>query len=554
MNEFLSWIHLNLSDATLLLIAIAIIELFIIFLLLRKIYKKHHLPADKITETITDADTRNKPPRMDEFIESYGKEKTDVKISTEIVSGVPVQHVKSIDSKVTESIIAADTQRKPTYSLPEGLLELLRDLNSTNSSEHIDQEKLNKLDSFLHQELYPLITKAGVFEDTYDICSNIDAAHQQWRSILLKPWIKDKTTIALLGRFSSGKSSIINSLLGDKLLPVDVTPTTAVPAYISLGSKFVIKAVDNDGNIKNIRPEIFNLLTKDALPGFPIARLIKHFVIEYKNNSLKNKSILDTPGYDSLDEIDKHRALQVIKESNAVFWVMDINDGDISKDALNFIKDNLDDIPLYLLLNKADTKSPGENKKVLAKVTATLKKADVKFENCELYSNRDRGYTEQLLSVLSKVQSSDSTDYKKYVIEMIAIILDSVNKFVAQYKKDLIELEKMKDESERDKEKAIKNDSKYFDGRPIDEIFPEIEGGFFVDLKIKNQEAFLKRFNKIISSTHSNWSDIGREETNIFWITKTIEERSEELKQKEELRTEAHKVKSKAKNIFEEVL
>ncbi|MGB9631603.1 MAG: dynamin family protein, partial [Candidatus Methanodesulfokora sp.] len=62
-------------------------------------------------------------------------------------------------------------------------------------------------------------------------------SYNRWVDIQKKPWVKDRTVIALLGKFSSGKSSIVNSLLMEKLLPVDVTPTTAIPTYISFHPK-----------------------------------------------------------------------------------------------------------------------------------------------------------------------------------------------------------------------------------------------------------------------------------------------------------------------------
>ncbi|HTS21262.1 MAG TPA: dynamin family protein [Casimicrobiaceae bacterium] len=45
----------------------------------------------------------------------------------------------------------------------------------------------------------------------------------------------DDAEVAVFGRVNSGKSSLVNELLGQPLLPVGMTPVTAVPVYVSYG-------------------------------------------------------------------------------------------------------------------------------------------------------------------------------------------------------------------------------------------------------------------------------------------------------------------------------
>lgn len=39
-------------------------------------------------------------------------------------------------------------------------------------------------------------------------------------------------SVGVVGEFKRGKSTVINSLLGEDLLPADILPATAVPTYI----------------------------------------------------------------------------------------------------------------------------------------------------------------------------------------------------------------------------------------------------------------------------------------------------------------------------------
>ena len=43
--------------------------------------------------------------------------------------------------------------------------------------------------------------------------------------------------LAVLGQFKRGKSTLLNALLGDDLLPTDILPVTAIPTYIKAGER-----------------------------------------------------------------------------------------------------------------------------------------------------------------------------------------------------------------------------------------------------------------------------------------------------------------------------
>ena len=56
------------------------------------------------------------------------------------------------------------------------------------------------------------------------------------------PLYYHKNVIALCGRFSSGKTSMINSFLQNDVLPTDINPTTALNTYVVYDDKEI-----NDG-------------------------------------------------------------------------------------------------------------------------------------------------------------------------------------------------------------------------------------------------------------------------------------------------------------------
>lgn len=266
-----------------------------------------------------------------------------------------------------------------------------------------DLKKVENVKKFIFEDLIPLVDRCDIYKDKHSVFEKIKETYSSWFNITRKPWLKNKCVIAFMGKFSAGKSSIINSILNQKLLPVDVTPSTAVPTYISYGSSLSFKVLDNDEDIKNIDFEVYKGLTKNELKNFPLSYFINYLVVEYGNKNLLNKSILDTPGISSIDYKDTRNAIEVIQESDAIFWVIDINDGGITKDVQNFIKNYIINKPLYFILNKADTKPPKEQVAVLKKIDNTLTQNKINYKTIIPYSAKDVKYTQNLKKLINNI-------------------------------------------------------------------------------------------------------------------------------------------------------
>ena len=61
-------------------------------------------------------------------------------------------------------------------------------------------------------------------------------------------------SVVVLGEFNHGKSTFINALLGESVLPVGITPTTAVLTHIAHGARPAATLVFDSGQRKNIEP------------------------------------------------------------------------------------------------------------------------------------------------------------------------------------------------------------------------------------------------------------------------------------------------------------
>lgn len=235
----------------------------------------------------------------------------------------------------------------------------------------------------------------------------------QWTATKRKSWLDGKKTIAFVGEFSAGKTSIVNRILTQDnpdipKLPVSTKATTAIPTYIAGGSVVSYSFISGDGRRKEILEETFKKVSKEVLDQIKgVSSLIKYFVMTYKNPNLNGLSILDTPGFNSNDSEDRDRTIDVINECDALFWVCDVNAGTVNRSSISIIKEKLNK-PLYIVINKVDTKSESEIQKVEELIQKTLEEEGLKIEQFIRFSSK--ASIEDIMTPIHSVKKIESRE------------------------------------------------------------------------------------------------------------------------------------------------
>jgi hypothetical protein len=279
------------------------------------------------------------------------------------------------------------------------------------------EQKIYELEGFLMEEFADAIKLIYKKESAPDVCNQATELYNQWRAKRLKSWLYKKRAVAFVGEFSAGKTSIVNRLLSpDNLeeakLPVSAKATTAIPTYIAGGPKENYGYVDQGGNIRSLEKTFFEKTDKSVLGELKgLGNLIKYYVMEYKNPQLDGFSILDTPGFDSNDPEDKTRTQEVINECDALFWVIDINAGELNQSSVNTIRESLGEVPLYVIINKIDTKpNAQEHEAVREKVRQTLENNGIGYCDILFFTERDPKYLQNLLDVIHQTPKSEESE------------------------------------------------------------------------------------------------------------------------------------------------
>lgn len=322
---------------------------------------------------------------------------------------------EKLDYELTATKERADCRREALSFVREVLTA------QVNSERSELEQKVEEMVALIHSDecrAYITLTNEG------------ERDLSMWQSECAKSWIQGKVKVAFIGEFSAGKTSIVNRLLQDGdphaiQLPVSSKATTAIPTYISGrkgGGKATYRFYTPDSVLKEISEDTFRRVSKEVLEEVGgVSSMIKYFVMAYANKGLERLSILDTPGFSSQDQVDEQRTMEVINECDALFWVVDVNNGQLNSRSIRVIRQYLHK-PLYIIINKVDTKSPSEVKQAEQTIRATCSKEKLEVKGF-IYMGM-KTPLDELHQVFSALGSSSSLDLLDTISELIQEGLD----------------------------------------------------------------------------------------------------------------------------------
>lgn len=289
--------------------------------------------------------------------------------------------------------------------------EVLNAAPIQNESLSVKWKKISDISDYIFFDVKELVKQ--YFDSSEEFEYLFGPGLFQWEAIKKKSWIEGKKTIAFIGEFSAGKTSIVNRILSQDnpnatLLPVSAKATTAVPTYIAGGDFTTYQFVSPDGTLKGISEDTFKKVNKEILGKIEgVSHLISYFVMTYKNPHLAGMSILDTPGFSSGDQEDAIRTVDVINECDALFWVFDVNAGTVNRSSLEVIKGNMSR-PLFVVINKVDTKSKSDVDAVERLIKKSFDDEGIKVEGYIRFSLKEP--IETLMNVIDSIPNDNSAE------------------------------------------------------------------------------------------------------------------------------------------------
>ncbi|MEH7117115.1 dynamin family protein [Neobacillus vireti] len=129
-------------------------------------------------------------------------------------------------------------------------------------------------------------------------------------------------SIAFCGHFSAGKSTMINQVVGENLLPSSPIPTSANLVKVKTGEDYAKVVFKNEKPRLYLAPYDYDLVKKYCKDGDKIEEV----EISHSDSRLPaNTIIMDTPGIDSADDAHRIATESAIHLADLIFYVMDYN-------------------------------------------------------------------------------------------------------------------------------------------------------------------------------------------------------------------------------------
>ncbi|MDA3054959.1 MULTISPECIES: dynamin family protein [unclassified Campylobacter] len=123
--------------------------------------------------------------------------------------------------------------------------------------------------------------------------------------------------IAVVGQFSSGKSTFLNTLLSSEVLPTGVVPVTAKATHIKYAPYEMMSVAYKNGYTQTLESSQIS----DFVDQRRELKDIKNINMFLPHELLKKINFIDTPGLNSRSNADTRETLEIFDEVFGVLWI-----------------------------------------------------------------------------------------------------------------------------------------------------------------------------------------------------------------------------------------
>lgn len=227
--------------------------------------------------------------------------------------------------------------------------------------------------------------------------------------------------LPLIGEFSAGKTSLINALTDSKVLEIASRPTTATLYQIFFGSP-ENKAVALSAEGEEVELQLDSMKNEELLK-YPTINLF-----DTSTKVPKDIIFVDTPGLSSPDPKHREVLISILPRVDAILLTVDANQP-ITRSLLAFVKEmRLAEKPIYLILNKTDTKSTGELQDLKAGIARDI---DLPIDSIVCTSASTGGVSE-LQQLLTKIQGQKTQIIAKVDALRTKELIGELRAFIAE--------------------------------------------------------------------------------------------------------------------------
>lgn len=390
------------------------------------------------------------------------------------------------------------------------------------------------------EDVILLLEKAKEFCDIAD--KKIDKERFEELSNAVK---EGEFSIVVVGEFSAGKSTFLNALMGENMLPSFSTETTATLNFLRHKDKapnnevgLVYYSDGTEQEIPDCRKETISKYVSTR-SDIKVASDVEHLDLFLESKFLEgNVTLIDSPGLNGIKEGHANITANQIKKSSAGIYLFRANQPGTETDFkfLSKLKDNLDNI--FFVLNKIDDINEAEGETVETIVEslkenykeffknetqipeiwplAAMPALEARSEVLVGYRNRKEGYSEEEKKILlrdSRIEKfeerllqflTQGEKAKSMLTAPVEHIKNDFASFNEEYKKELEVFRDAQDTQEIQDEKELIE-------RQIDEINKKLSDSFkdinkkLNEFEIDLKESIKGKFNTLSKKLQNDY-------------------------------------------------
>jgi len=260
--------------------------------------------------------------------------------------------------------------------------------------------------------------------------------------------------IPVVGAFSSGKSTMLNMLLGEHILPTAIKPETSLAMELRHGDDPHIEAVAEDGTVSRFAVGDIKAVS-DKASSYVYARL---YLDSPRLKALEPMVLVDMPGFDAPIERHNKAIMAYLLRGCHYLILCDIQEGTVSQTLLRHMREIESwGREFSLFMSKADLKPRQDVDEILAHVREVLSD---NFDFHVAVDSLDNASADKVAGAVSRL-NPDALFGKMYVIPLIELcndVLDALNtrlKAAHKKKEELVAVvEQLKESIRKIREKA----------------------------------------------------------------------------------------------------
>lgn len=277
-------------------------------------------------------------------------------------------------------------------------------------------------------------SSSGLFEEQQ---KNIHTSEALKQSIA-----EAELIVPVVGAFSAGKSTLINAFLGDSLLPVDITPETALATELRYSESEYIEAIK-----ANSEADRYNITDIDAINEKANQyQYAKVFLNSEQLEEIFPLILVDMPGFDSPLDLHHRAILTYLSRGSHYAVLISVEEGTVTRSTLRQLSEFHEfDKTFSVFLSKANLRSDSEVGEIARNIEDRLED-DFDFVNSVVPVGRDGG---ESLGKMLKTIDPEELFSRLWCPNLEAHFFDldgRLNTWISSLKKDQRENEEAIDE------------------------------------------------------------------------------------------------------------